>query len=170
MKKQTMMLMLITTLLIPTLAMAMNHGKAMDPSAMDHSSMEKMDHSKMDHGGGMAMGGEMIMLQDVEVDGVMASGHMLDTREKMAKHGMQETHHFMVSFMDSSGEPLSEGQVALKIEAPDGSVSQAIRLMGMGGAFGADITLDKKGTYKFMVGTKLNDGKKRMFHMHYDNS
>lgn len=147
-------------LLVLVMAMLMVSVAAL---AMDHSKM------KMDHGDGMSMGGNMIMLQDVEVDGVMASAHMLDTREKMAKHGMKETHHFMVGFMNTEGEGISQGQVALKIEAPDGSVGQPSRLMGMSGAFGADITLDQKGMYKFVIGTKLADGKKRSFAMHYHN-
>ena len=149
MKKQILAMMLMAMLMVPAAVLA-------------------MDHSKMEHdGSGMSMGGGMIMLQDVEVDGVMASGHMFDTREKMAKHGMKETHHFMVGFMDTDGNGLSEGQVALKIEAPDGTVSKPIRLMGMSGAFGSDITLDQKGKYTFTVGTKLSDGKKRSFSMHY---
>lgn len=147
MKKQILVIML-AMMLIPAAAMAMKG---------------------MNHGGGMSMGGDMIMLQDVEVDGVMASGHMLDVKAKMAEHGMKETHHFMVGFMNSEGEGISEGQVALKIEAPDGTVGKPIRLMGMSGAFGHDITLDKKGMYKFTVGTKLADGKKRSFTMQYHN-
>lgn len=156
MKKQILVLMMVA-FLIPFSAMAMDHSK------MNHDSMEKMDH-----GGGMSMGGGMIMLQDVEVDGVMASAHMFDTKEKMAKHGMKETHHFMVGFMDTEGTPL-KGAIALKVKGPDGVTSEPIRLMGMGQGFGADIALDQKGTYMFMVGTKLDDGKKRMFHMHHEN-
>lgn len=152
MKKQIMVLLMMA-MLIPAGAMA----------------MKGMDHGNMGHGGGMAMGGDMIMLQDVEVDGVMASGHMLDTRAKMAEHGMPMTHHIMVGFMDSSGESLADGVCAVKLESPDGKVSKPIKMMGMSGAFGADITLDQKGTYKFTVGTKLADGKKRTFMMHYEN-
>lgn len=164
MKKQILVLMMVT-FLVPFGAMAMDHSK------MDHSGgMEKqdMDHSKMGHGGGMAMGGKMIMLQDVEVDEVMASAHMLDTKEKMAKHGMKETHHFMVGFMDTEGNTLDKGAVAVKIKGPDGVTSQPIRLMGMGSGFGADIVLDQKGTYMFMVGTKLADGKTRTFHLQHE--
>jgi hypothetical protein len=149
--------LMIAGLLIPTAAMAMKHG--------DHD----MDHGKMKHDG-MSMGGEMIMLQDVEVDGVMASGHLLDTREKMAALGIKKTHHFMVAFMNTEGEGIAEGQVAIKIESPDGQISRAVRLMGMDGAFGADINLSQKGSYTFQIGTKLADGKKRQFKMHYDNS
>lgn len=146
--KKRILVMALVFLMLPLTTMAMQHGGG---------------HS------GMAMGGKMIMLQDVEVDGVMASGHMLDVKEKMAKHGMSQTHHFMVGFMNGEGEGISEGQVALKIEAPDGGVSKPIRLMAMSGAFGSDITLDQKGMYKFIVGTKLADGKKRSFAMQYHN-
>ena len=170
------LILIAMMLLVPAGVMAMSHGDhgdhdkkmEMDHGKIDHGSMEKMDHSKMDHGSGMAMGGDMIMLQDVEVDGVMAAGHMMDVKAKMAEHGMAMTHHFMVGFMDTEGEAVDEGQVALKIEYPDGKVSKPIKLMGMDKAFGADVTLDQKGKYNFMVGTKLKDGKKRTFHMHHE--
>ncbi len=122
----------------------------------------------MDHGGGMAMDGKMIMLHADDVDGVKASGHMMDVKEAMAKHGMSMTHHFMIGFTDATGKALDSGQVALKIEKPDGTISDPIPLMGMGGQFGADITLDQEGMYRFMVGTKLSDGKQRMFHLNHE--
>ncbi len=151
--------------------MGMDHGEKMghDMSDMDHGKKMDMDHGKMEHGSGMAMGGDMIMLQDVEVDGVMAAGHLMDVKEKMAEHGMTMTHHIMVGFMNEEGDAVDEGQVAVKVEAPDGSVSKATKMMVMKGQFGADVTLDQKGKYKFMIGTKLADGKKRMFDMHYEN-
>ena len=172
MKKQLLVMMMAVLLLAPAGAMAMkgmDHGDMKDMKDMDHGSMEKMDHGKkMDHGG-MAMGKGMIMLPDVEVDGVMASAHLMDTKEKMAKHGMSMTHHLMVGFMNSQGEDLDKGQVAVKVQSPDGQVAKANKMMVMDGQFGADITLDQQGTYMFMIGTKLADGKKRMFHMSFEN-
>jgi hypothetical protein len=111
----------------------------------------------------------MMMMQDEEVDGVMGSAHMMDVKEKMAEHGMSMTHHIMVSFMDTEGNPIEKGSAAVKIESPDEKVSKPIMMMGMDGAFGADITLDQKGMYHFKVGTKLADGKKRTFHFHFEN-
>ena len=64
----------------------------------------------------------------------------------------------MVGFMDSEGEGIEEGKVAVKIEYPDGKVSKPIKLMGMDRSFGADVVLDQKGKYNFMLGTKLADG------------
>ena len=153
MKKQTFILVLMVMLIVPASAMA----------------MQGMDHSKMNQNGGMSMGGAMIMLPDVEVDGVTASGHMMDVKAKMAEHGMSTTHHFMVGFMNETQEMVKKGRVALKIESPDGRVSNPIKLMNMTGQFGADITLNQPGMYHFMVGTNLSDGNKRMFHMHYEN-
>lgn len=161
MKKQLFAMMMVVTLMIPAGAMAMK--------GMDHGSMEKMDHGKKMEQGGMSMGKGMVMLQSVEVDGVVASAHLMDTKEKMAEHGMAMTHHIMVGFVNSEGKGIDEGQVAVKVEGPDGKISKANRMMGMDGQFGADITLDQKGTYQFMIGTKLADGKKRMFHISYEN-
>ena len=172
-------LVLTLALMIPFVAMATDHSKMdhskmdknkMDHSQMDHGSMDKnkMDHSKMDMGG-MSMGGDMIMLQNEEVDGVKGSAHMMDVKEKMAKHGMATTHHIMIDFKDGHGMSMAKGKVAVKVESPDGKISKPIMMMGMGESFGADITLDQKGMYHFKIGTKLGDGKKRTFHMHHDN-
>ena len=174
MKKQMMVLMVVAALMIPAAALAMKdmeHGsKDMDHGSMTHD-MKDMDHGKkMDHGSmGMEMSGKMIMLQDEEVDGVMASAHLMDVKEKMAEHGMSQTHHIMVRFMDTEGNPVEQGSAAVKIESPDEKVSDPIKMMGMQGHFGVDITLDQKGMYHFMIGTKLADGQKRTFHFHYEN-
>lgn len=134
---------------------------------MDHgndSDMGKMDHGSMD------MGGKMIMLDTTEVDGVKGMAHLNDVREQMTEHGMKQTHHIMIAFEDvASGEAVASGAVAVKIEDPDEKVSEAIEMMGMDGHYGVDITLDKKGMYHFKIGTKLADGKKRMFHYHFEN-
>ena len=159
MKKQTFILILIAIMLVPISTKAMKN--------MNHN---PIDHNKMNQGEGMSMGGNMVMLDDAKVDGVTASVHMMDVKIKMAEHGMSMTHHFMVGFMDEAMKMVDNGQVALKIESPDGKISTPIKLMEMNGQFGADITLNQQGRYHFKVGTKLSDGSKRMFHMHYDNS
>ncbi len=81
--------------------------------------------------------------------GVKAMAHMKDVRAAMAKMGMKTTHHFMVMFSDEkSGKSLESGTVAVKITAPDGTVTGPMALMGMQGHFGADVILDKPGEYK----------------------
>ncbi|RLB75741.1 MAG: hypothetical protein DRH06_07350 [Deltaproteobacteria bacterium] len=158
MKKQIFTLILMAIMMVPASSMA--------AKSMDHSGM---DHSKMNQGEGMSMGGKTVMLKGDKVEGVTASAHLMDIKIKMAEHGMSMTHHFMVGFMNEAKKMESHGQVALKIESPDGKVSNPIKLMGMNGQFGADITLNQQGMYHFKVGTKFPDGTKRMFHMHYDN-
>lgn len=120
----------------------------------------------MQHGG-MMMGG-MIMLEVQTVDGVQGMVHLKDVGEAMAKMGMQENFHFMVMFNDNStGDPIVEGTVALKITDPAGKEYEALALMPMDDMFGADIALTEKGAYRFTVGTKLADGKKRQFVFEY---
>ncbi len=190
MRKQTLVLLIAVMLVVPISGYAMNHGehgKKMDhgkemamenaehgmKKGMDHG--EKMGHDmqEMEHGEGhmgMSMEGKMIMLGAEEVDGVKGMFHLNDVKEQMAKHGMKETHHIMGAFIDvASGEKLEEGTVAVKIEDPDEKVSKPIMMMGMDGHFGVDIALEKKGMYHFKIGTKLADGKKRTFHMHFEN-
>jgi len=128
---------------------------------MDHGDM-KMDHGKHDS---MKMKGDMIMLGEQEVDGVTANLHMKNVTAKMAEMGMDVTHHFMIALTDSStGKNLDEGVVAVKITDPSGKESKAMKLMGMQGHFGVDVTLKEAGEYHFHVATKLADGKTRKFH------
>ena len=171
MKKTMLVMLIVVAMMMPTGVMAMkgmDHGDHGKKESMSHD-MKKMDHGKkMDHDS-MNMGGKMIMLQDHEVEGVMGSAHMMDVKEKMAEHGMSMTHHIMVGFMDTEGNPVDKGSAAVKIESPDGIVSKPVKMIGMDGSFGADINLDQKGMYHFKVGTKLADGQKRTFHYHYEN-
>jgi len=171
MKKQMLVMMIAVALMMPTGVMAMkdmDHGDHGKKESKGHE-MKDMDHGKkMDHGS-MDMSGKMIMLQNHEVDGVMGSAHMMDVKEKMAEHGMSMTHHIMVRFMDTEGNPVEKGSVAVKIERPDETVVKPSKMMGMDGSFGVDINLDQKGMYHFKIGTKLADGKKRTFHYHYEN-
>ncbi len=139
---------------------AMSHEDHSDHKMMDHGSM---DHSKMDHDS-MQMQGGMIMLGEKEEDGVKANMHMKDVGEAMAKMGMNTTHHFMVILTDTkSGKTIEEGVVAVKIKGPSGEEGKPIKLMGMQGHFGADVTLAEPGEYHFTVATKLADGKTRKF-------
>ena len=156
---------------LPVAGLAMSHG--------DHSGHgdHKMDHSKMDHSGhgdhdGMSAKGDMVMLGDMVEDGVKASAHMKDVTEAMKKMGMDTTHHFMVTFTsEETGAAIEKGIVAVKMSQKHEMPKDVkpIKLMGMQGHFGADITLDKKGVYHFIVATKLEDGKKRQFHFHFEN-
>lgn len=107
---------------------------------------------------------KMIMVGDDTEDGVKASAHLQDVGEAMKKAGQKFTHHFMVVFVDKkSGKPITQGQAALKVTGPDGKTAEPMKLIGMEGHFGADIVLQGKGSYKYEVGTKLPDGKKRTF-------
>ena len=135
------------------------------------SSDHNLEHEKQDKDQiGMSTDGTMYMLGVHEVDGVKGMAHINDVRVQMAAHGMLQTHHIMVGFEDVvSGDAVENGVVAVKIEDPDGNISDPIELIEMGGHFGVDISLEKKGMYHFKIGTKLADGKKRTFHHHFDN-
>ncbi len=101
------------------------------------------------------------------VDGVKATFNVQTMKDAMKAMGMEmpkgvkETHHISVSFNDvKSGKAITEGQVAVKVQAPD-KTTQTKELMGMHGHFGADFTLVKKGSYGVMCKFKLQDGKER---------
>ena len=120
----------------------------------------------MDHA---AMGGDqVVMLEELTVDGVRAQAHIEDVSEAMAKAGMKETHHLMLSFFDAkSGKELTEGTVAVKVVDSHGMAGSPVKMVAMDGSFGADLALDMPGRYGFEVGTKLADGKKRQFRFSY---
>lgn len=106
-----------------------------------------------------------IMLDAVQQDGVSAMAHLYDVSANMAKHGMKETHHMMVMFSDTKdGTPITSGTVAVKVTDPvTGIPCEPKRMMIMGDGFGTDVTIAAPGAYTFEVGTKLTDGKKRVF-------
>jgi hypothetical protein len=143
---------------------AMEHGDHGEKEKMDHAQMKDMKHGEHD---GMGMEGDMVMLGEQTEGGVKAMAHLNDVREAMAKVGMKETHHFMVAFVDDSGEQVTEGTVAVKIKDPAGNETGPVKLMGMEGHFGADIVLEEAGKYEFMVGTKLKDGQTRQYHFEH---
>jgi hypothetical protein len=112
----------------------------------------------------------MIVLGTQTVDGVKGMAHLMKNTGSMDK--MKMTYHFMLVCSDTnSGAFLSDGLVALKITGPSGHTSEPIKLMpmtmGMVKGFGAGVNLTEKGTYNFVVGSKLADGKKRQFVFSY---
>jgi len=118
---------------------------------------------------GMSDDGIKYMLGVDEVDGVKGVAYLNDVRKKMTKYGMKQTHHFMVVFdAASSSEALESGFVTLRVEDSDENRSEAIKLFEMEGSFGADITLDKKGLYRFEIDALLSDGKHRTFHLSFE--
>jgi uncharacterized protein involved in copper resistance len=187
--KKVMSMMMLLMLLVPGAALAMDHSKmdmdhgkkamehkAMDHGDMDHDKMEMvhddMDNGKMDHGkmgmSGMDKAG-MTMLDTEEVKGVKAMFHLYDVKSAMAKAGQSFSHHLMINFVDSkTGKAVEKGRVELKVTTPAGVEEKKQVLMGMAGGFGVDLILDQTGTYHFKLGTKLADGKKRMFHPHHE--
>jgi hypothetical protein len=84
--------------------------------------------------------------------------------------GMATTHHLMMMFTNvQSGQSMEQGNVAVKVTTPSGKQIKALKLMGMQGHFGADVTLDETGTYLFSIGTRFDDGQKRVYAFSYDN-
>ena len=160
---------LTTMILSAFLVLALSHGAQAATQEHGGHGSEGMSQEgqEMQHGG-MMMGGNMIMLEEKTVDGVRGMVHLNDVGEAMAKMGMKENFHFMVMFTDiSTGGPVAEGSVALKVTDPSGKEGEPMALMLMDGMFGADLALIEKGAYRFTVGTKLADGKKRQFEFAY---
>lgn len=148
MKKSLLAMLSILVGIFPmTLSAAMDHG-------MNHEST--------------ALEGDMIMIGDAVQDGVKAMAHLKDVGEAMQQMGMTTTHHIMVIFADlKTGKPIETGSVAVKVTGPDGEKSEPVKLMGMQGHFGGDITLARPGQYHFVIGTKMVDGKKRQFELDF---
>ncbi len=159
---QYTMTAILSTLLLMALPLA---ALAASPESGKHEMAQ--EGQAMQHGG-MAMGGNMIMLGETTEDGVQGMAHLSDVGEAMAKMGMKENYHLMVMFNDSTtGEKISGGTVAVKVTDPAGKESAPVAMMAMEGQFGADLALTEKGEYRLTVGTKLDDGKKRQFGFKY---
>ncbi len=168
MKKQLILCFAILCLVTVPVFAIQHNGHDMKDSGMEKSTM---DHGSMDHGSmkhdGMDASGDMAMLGTQTDEGVEAMAHIKDVKAAMAKMNMTITHHFMIMVKDQHGKNVDQGMVAVKIKGPDGTVSAPIKLMGMGGHFGADVTLEQSGMYTFTVGSKLADGVKRNFEFTY---
>jgi len=165
MQKFIVILSIIATLIaVPVLASAHCGNCAMDHKADSGQKQAAMHQEGHEGHGGMAASGNMLDLGTVAVKGVAAMAHLKDVRTAMAKLGMKTTHHLMIMFNDEkTGKSIEAGTVAVKITGPDGTVTDPLELMGMQGHFGADVTLDKPGEYRFQVGSKLADGTARQY-------
>jgi len=134
---------------LPVYALA-GHDGGHQNSAMNHGATKSHE--------------EMPALGEQTVDGVKAMAHLGDVRAAMARAGQPMTHHLQVFYTDlATRKGIEAGTVAVKVTTPKGDVLPAQPLMGMDGHFGVDLTLAEAGTYKFALGTKLADGKKRQF-------
>lgn len=159
MHKHTLVLMIVFLLALPTMVVASNCC----PSETAATAMTHEQDS-------MAMHGDMIMLGAEVSNGIKGMAHLKDVRAAMSKIGMATTHHLMMMFSDvDSGEAIDQGSVAVKVTTPAGEQLKAVKLIGMQGHFGADVTLNEKGTYTFRVGTRLEDGQKRLYTFSYIN-
>lgn len=147
MKKRLFPLVLLTLLCAPAVSVC-----AQDMSGMHHA----------------AHASATIALDGGSQEGVAAKANLHDVREAMGKSGRPETHHMMVMFTDAAtGKPLTEGTVAVKVSGPDGGKGEPAKMMLMGDGFGTDVTVAAPGKYTFEVGTKLGDGKRRVFTFSY---
>jgi hypothetical protein len=162
--KTTMRAILAALLLIlPLAALAASHQHGGSATMQEGKVMPQGD-TKTD---GMNMGGEMIMLGETTVDGVKGMAHLSDVGAAMAKMGMKENYHLMIMFSDSTGAAIGEGTVAVKVSDPAGRETGPFTMMAMEGQFGADLALADKGEYRFVVGSRLADGKTRQFQFQY---
>jgi len=130
----------------------------------------------MEHGGKM-MHKSNIAHEEV-VDGLKVTFKIMNMKEHMKgmqmPKGMKDTDHLMVEFKDvKTGKTIAEGQVKVKIVGPDKS-EQVKDLAGMGsmgtmgGHFGADFDLSKKGKYGVMAKFKLMDNKEKSVKFWYE--
>ncbi len=108
------------------------------------------------------------------VDGIKATFNIKTMKVAMKEMGMEmpkgvkETHHLSASFNDmKTGKAITEGEVKVKVLAPDKS-EETKDMTGMHGHFGADFVLAKKGKYGIMSKFKVGDGKTRSVKFWYE--
>jgi hypothetical protein len=131
----------------------------MDHPTMDHS---KMDHSKMDHG---KKSDDNIV--ETKSNGYNFKFKFIDLLERAKGMDMGDnTHHLMVYVSDESGKKITDAKVKFKLFAPNGKESEAMA-MGMGGGYGADVSLKEKGKHGIATLVKMGD-KKELVKIHYE--
>lgn len=81
------------------------------------------------------------------------------------------THKVVVTFVnEKSGVPLAKALVGIKHRKLFGDISEPVWMKSNPGQpelFIADVSLKQRGTYLFIVGSKLEDDKKRQFTFEY---
>jgi len=134
--------------------------------ALTSSAVYAADHTGHGHDmkGNAAMGGAA---HEEIVDGLKATFTIQPMADAMKAMGMampkgvKETHHISLSLKDvKSGKPITEGDVKIKVQAPD-KKEQSKDMQGMHGHFGADFEMAKKGKYGVMCKFQTKDGKVR---------
>jgi len=162
--KLVLILSLLSLLSLSSLAFAITITNEVQPAEPTVDEMSQDNGSK-----GIPMAKNMLMLGSATVDGVKAMAHISDLHEGTAKAGTKATRHLMVAFEDeTNGGIISEGSVAVKIISPDGSVGSSMSMTGRQGVFVIGLKLTEPGTYGFLVGTKLLDGKVRQYRFNYE--
>ena len=158
MKYNLIIFALFVLLVLPLHARAESHAEHGSAATHDH-------HAAAD----TMMDARSIALGEVTEEGIKATAYLNDVGAVMAREGKKENYHFMVMLVDTAtAAQVDKGNTALRITAPGlQQAGEPVVLMGMGGHFGADISLLAKGEYKFEVGSKLADGKKRQFLFKY---
>ncbi len=121
--------------------------------------------SETKHGNEMTAGEQAMehtgnIVHKSEIDGYQLSYELIDMRAKMPDMpDMAATHRLMVYVKDPGGIDVEDAKTGFLIDGPDGEVQKAM-CMGMGGGYGADVNLEKKGTYT--VKTKIVNGKDKL--------
>jgi hypothetical protein len=125
----------------------MQEGHMMDPSGQDgiHGS-----HSGME-------------IHTATVDGYELRYELIDMKARMAgmenMPEMAHSHHMMVYVRDREGNAVENATVGYLIQGPGGGVQKTM-CMGMGGGYGADVSLEDAGAYT--IKTKVVAGKKTL--------
>jgi hypothetical protein len=119
-----------------------------------------MNHSghDMDRGGHSGM-----KIHTATVDGYELRYELIDMKARMEgmenMPEMQHSHHMMVYVRDRDGNAVESAKVGYLIQGPGGDVQKAM-CMGMGGGYGADVSLEDAGAYT--IKTKVVAGDKTL--------
>ena len=123
---------------------------AVEPARIDLSNMKRVD--------------------EMTTAGVLATAYIVavDPAENR-----DTTHSVVVTFVnEESGVPLAKALVGIKHRKLFGATSEPVWMKSKADQpelFFAEVNLKKRGTYLFIVGSKLEDDKKRQFTFEYRN-
>lgn len=150
----------VLLLLLPTLAQAADVVD-LDQVQATFSTAETEAPASVDLGTDVRRG--------VEAHGRLEARPMLDLSQPLA----ESMHHFavMIRFrQQDDSKILLEGQVAARSFSADDRVMQTVRLEVQGDEWTGDLALPATGETMIKIGSKLADGKKRIFRFFYDST
>lgn len=110
-----------------------------------------------------------LVLETQTIDGIRSVIYLRELGSRQDGNGPIFTHRLSVDFLDAvTGQIRNGGQVALRFTTDHDESGQFEALTLQEGRFTTRLHIARKGEQHFLLATRLEDGRKRNFHFHFD--